>query len=56
MPPLDEADGKVPQLARTLRGKGDDRAGPKRGCGGEAQAVLGLVPRALGRVSIETYI
>jgi hypothetical protein len=52
MPPLDEADGEVPQLARILRGKNDDRASPKRRNGGKTEAVIA---RALGWVLIELH-
>ena len=53
MPPLDEPDGEMPQLARILRGENDDRASPKRRSGGETEVVLGLVARALDWVPIK---
>ena len=55
MPPFDEADGEVPQLARILRGENDDRASPKRRGGGKTEAMLGLIARALDWVPIKLH-
>ena len=55
MPPLDEPDGKVPQLAKILRRESDDRASPKRRSGGETEAVFGLIARALDWVPIKIH-
>jgi len=55
MPPLDEADGEVPQFARIFRGENDNRASPKRCSGGETEAVLSLIARALDWVPIKFH-
>jgi hypothetical protein len=55
MLPFDEADGEVPHFARIPRGGNDDRASPKRRSGGETEAVLGLIARALDWVPIKFH-